>query len=141
TWRLPDFPGIAIWADGVALGVALDNLLSNAVKFSDPGTTIDVSLRRTEQELICEVRDQGPGLSEADRARLFVRGVQLGPKPTGGESSSGHGLAVARSVVESLGGRLWCESTEGKGSSFMISLPTTMPSQENSERASTLASD
>lgn len=141
TWSLSDFPGIAIWSDGVALGVALDNLLSNAIKFSDPGTTVDVSLRREEQELICAVRDQGPGLSEADRARLFERGVQLGPKPTGGEPSSGHGLAVARSVVESLGGRLWCESAEGNGSSFMISLPTTMPSQENGEQASTPASD
>lgn len=136
TWRLPESAAIAIWSDGVALGVALDNLLSNAIKFSDSGTTIDVSLRREEQELICEVRDQGPGLSEADRAHLFERGAHLGPKPTGGESSSGHGLAVARSVVESLGGRLWCESAEGKGSRFMIALPTAMPTPADGERAS-----
>jgi signal transduction histidine kinase len=140
TWRLPDSAAIAIWSDGVALGVALDNLLSNAIKFSDPGTTIDVSLRREENALICAVRDQGPGLSEADRAHLFERGVQLGPRPTGGESSSGHGLAVARSVVESLAGRLWCESVEGEGSCFMISLPTAVPSQEIGEPAPSVAS-
>jgi signal transduction histidine kinase len=134
TWRLPESAAIAIWSDGVALGVALDNLLSNAVKFSGPGTTIDVSLRREEQELICAVRDHGPGLNALDCAHLFERGARLGPKPTGGESSSGHGLAVARSVVESLGGRLWCESVEGEGSCFMISLPTAMPSQADDER-------
>ena len=140
TWRLPDSAAIAIWSDGVALGVALDNLLSNAIKFSSPGTTIDVSLRREQQALICAVRDEGPGLSESDRAHLFERGVQLGPKPTGGESSSGHGLAVARSVIEGLGGRLWCESTEGNGSCFMISLPTAIPSQGISESAPHLIS-
>jgi len=140
TWTLPESAAIAIWSDGVALGVALDNLLSNAIKFSGPETTVDVSLRREEQALVCAVRDEGPGLSESDRAHLFERGVQLGPKPTGGESSSGHGLAVARSVVESLGGRLWCESVEGKGSCFLISLPTAMPAQADGERRSEMAS-
>jgi len=124
TWKLPDFPAIAIWTDGIAIGIVLDNLLSNAIKFSQPGTSIEVTMRREGTELICTVRDEGPGLSEEDIAMLFQRGAQLEPRPTGGESSSGYGLAIARDVVESLGGRIWCESEKGTGTSFMFALPT-----------------
>ena len=126
-WKLPAFPAIAIWTDAVAVGTVLDNLLSNAIKFSHAGATITVTMTRKEKELICTVSDDGPGLSEKDQSRLFQRGAQLGPKPTGGESSSGHGLAAASEVVERLGGRIWCESVEGKGSSFMFSLPMVAP--------------
>jgi signal transduction histidine kinase len=126
--ELPPFPAIAIWTDGVAVGTVLDNLLSNAIKFSEPGETITVKMTRKGKELICAVSDNGPGLSEDERSRCFERGIQLTPKPTGGESSSGYGLAVARDVVERLGGRIWCESVEGKGSSFMFSLPAVVQS-------------
>jgi len=124
TWKLPSFPAIAIWTDGVAIGIVLDNLLSNAIKFSQPGTSIEVTMRREGKELICTVRDEGPGLSEEDIAMLFQRGAQLEPRPTGGEPSSGYGLAIARDVVESLGGRIWCESEKGTGTSFIFALPT-----------------
>ena len=120
---LPDFPAITVWSDGVAIGTVLDNLLSNAIKFSQPGTTITVSMRRAGRELVCTVCDEGPGMSDADVTMLFRRGAQLEPRPTGGESSSGYGLAVAYDVVESLGGRIWCESTQGVGTSFMFALP------------------
>jgi len=128
TWQLPDFPAIAIWSDGVAIGTVLDNLLSNAIKFSQPGTTVTVAMRRAAKELICTVRDEGPGLSASDIAMLFQRGTRLEPRPTGEESSSGYGLAIARDVIESLGGRIWCESENGAGASFMFALPTEPPS-------------
>jgi signal transduction histidine kinase len=127
-WELPAFPAIAIWTDAVAVGTVLDNLLSNAIKFSEPGEKITVRTTRKGKELICAVDDNGPGLSEDERSRCFERGTQLSPRPTGGESSSGYGLAVARDVVERLGGRIWCESVEGKGSSFMFSLPAVVQS-------------
>ena len=124
SWELPPYPAIMVWTDGVAAGTVLDNLLSNAIKFSQPGTSITVSMRREGKELICTVRDEGPGLSDDDVALLFRRGAQLEPRPTGGESSSGCGLAVAYDVVESLGGRIWCDSKKGEGTSFMFALPT-----------------
>jgi signal transduction histidine kinase len=122
-WTFPDFPAVAIWTDAVAIGTVLDNLLSNAIKFSQPGKRIDVTMWRQGTELICSVCDEGPGLSRKDLARVFQRGVVLGPKPTGGEPSSGYGLATARGLVKKLGGRIWCESVEGKGTCFMFSLP------------------
>ena len=51
------------------------------------------------------------------------RGVRLTPRPTAGESSSGYGLAVAKDLVERLGGQIWCESTVGQGSCFAFRLP------------------
>ncbi len=128
SWTVPDFPAVAIWTDAVAIGTVLDNLLSNAVKFSTPGNGIEVTMKRQGKDLICIVCDHGPGLSEEDLSKLFRRGVLLGPKPTGGESSSGYGLAAARDLTEALGGKIWCESIEGKGACFMFSLPAIVQS-------------
>jgi len=124
-WTLPEFPAIAIWTDGVGIATVLDNLLSNAIKFSERGTKVTVTMTRKARDLICSVFDQGPGLTPEEIATVFIRGVTAGPKPTAGESSIGYGLAIAREVVESLGGRLWCESEKGKGSAFLFSIPAT----------------
>ncbi len=110
--------------DRVAVGAVLDNLLSNAVKYSEWGKQIRVILCEGPEDCICHVEDEGPGLSEEDQRRLFRRGVRLNPRPTGGEASSGFGLAIAKDLIEKLGGRLWCESSLGKGSRFSFSLPT-----------------
>jgi two-component system sensor histidine kinase/response regulator len=122
--EVPDFPAIAIWTDAIAIGTVLDNLVSNAIKFSKPGKRMTVTISRSGTDLVCAVCDEGPGLSKEDLARIFQRGARLRPKPTGGETSSGYGLAITRDLVRKLGGRIWCESVEGKGTCFTFSLPT-----------------
>jgi signal transduction histidine kinase len=111
-------------SDRVVLAAVMDNLLSNAVKYSQPGKQIWVQIRCESDHLICSVRDQGPGLSAADQAKLFQRGVRLSAIPTGGEPSTGFGLAVARELMELLGGDIWCESAPGQGACFSIRLPS-----------------
>jgi signal transduction histidine kinase len=69
------------------------------------------------------VRDEGPGLSEEDQEKLFQGGVRLSSMTTGGESSSGYGLAVARELIGKLEGEVWCESTLGDGACFSFRLP------------------
>jgi signal transduction histidine kinase len=123
SWTVPEFAAVTIWSDAVAIGTVLDNLVSNAIKFSRPGKAIKITIGRDGKDIVCVVLDEGPGLSKADVAKVFQRGVPLGPKPTAGESSSGYGLAIARDIVRKLGGRIWCESTEGQGTSFGFSLP------------------
>ena len=123
SWQVPDFAAITIWTDAIAIGTVLDNLVSNAIKFSKPGKEVKISIGREANSLVCAVCDEGPGLSKEDLGRIFQRGAQLGPKPTGGETSSGYGLAIARDLVRKLGGRIWCESVEGKGTCFTFSLP------------------
>jgi signal transduction histidine kinase len=111
------------WADRVAVAVVADNLLSNAVKFSNHAGEIHVQVMADPDGIVCTVRDYGPGLSHADQARLFRPGVTLGAAPTGGEPSTGYGLAVAKEFIDRMGGRLWCESEPGQGARFSFSLP------------------
>lgn len=93
------------------------------MKYSPPGKLIRVHVSAERDGVVCSVRDEGPGLSQEDQAKLFQRGAQLTPKPTGGESSAGYGLAVAKEFIERLGGTIWCESVLGQGACFSFRLP------------------
>jgi signal transduction histidine kinase len=127
-WKAPTKRDRVV-TDSVAAGAVLDNLLSNAVKYSEPGTVISVTMNVDAQEVVCSVCDRGPGLSEADQARLFQRGVQLSAHPTAGESSTGYGLAIAKDLANALGGALSCRSVLGQGSCFAFSLPLANTTQ------------
>ena len=111
------------WSDRVAVAAILDNLLSNAFKYSPQETSVLVTVSARSPNVICSVRDEGPGISPDDQAKLFQRGVRLSAVPTGGEPSTGYGLAVAKDLIDSLGGKMWCESELGRGACFSISLP------------------
>jgi signal transduction histidine kinase len=112
-----------VLTDRVAAAAVLDNLLSNAVKYSQPGTTVSVIMIMTPDEVVCTIRDRGPGLSEEDQAKLFQRGVRLSAQPTDGETSTGYGLAVAKDLAMALGAKLTCTSVLGEGSCFFFSMP------------------
>ena len=112
-----------VWTDRVATAAVLDNLFSNAVKYSPAGKRVWVEVFSQEDGVVCRVRDEGPGLSQEDQARLFQRGVPLTTKPTGGEPTAGYGLAVAKQLIEKVGGTIWCESVLGQGACFAFRLP------------------
>lgn len=111
------------WTDRVIISAVLDNILSNAVKYTLQGKHIFVMVERSENRILCSVRDEGPGLSKEDQARLFERGVKLSPIPTANESSTGYGLAIAKELIEKVGGSIWCTSMKGKGSTFFFAVP------------------
>ncbi len=113
----------SVLVDRVALAAALDNLLSNAIKYSPPEKLVQVEVRREGNEVLCKVKDEGPGLSQADQAKLFQKGVRLSAVPTAGEPSTGYGLAVAWDLVRKTGGNLTCQTKLGAGACFTISLP------------------
>ena len=116
-------PAALAWADRIAVATVLDNLLSNAVKYSPPDKRVWVKVTAEPGHVVCTVRDEGPGLTPADQARLFQRGARLGNVPTGGEESTGYGLAIAKDLLDRLGGTIWCESQPGQGASFSFRLP------------------
>ncbi len=99
--------------DRLAVGAILDNLLSNAMKCSPSGKRIWVIVAEGPDNIVCHVQDEGPGLSDEDKGRVFC-----------GEASSGFELAVAKELTEKLGGRIWYESAEGRGTRLSFSLPT-----------------
>lgn len=113
----------SVWTDRVATAAALDNLFSNAVKYSPPGKRVWVEVESQQDWVICRVRDEGPGLNWEDQAKLFQPGIQLTPRPTAGEPSTGYGLAVAKELIEKVGGEIWCESVVGQGACFSFRLP------------------
>ncbi|MHB8520625.1 MAG: hybrid sensor histidine kinase/response regulator [Limisphaerales bacterium] len=117
--------GTLVQADAAALHQVLDNLLSNAVKFSPPGRRIFVTVKSVvgNGRVECQIRDEGPGFTEEDKARMFQRYKRLSARPTAGEPSTGLGLSIVRKLVLAMRGELACESTAGNGAAFTFCLP------------------
>jgi two-component system, sensor histidine kinase len=101
----------------------LNNLISNAVKFSQPGTVVEVRAGVHDGSMLISVRDQGPGIPETEREKLFQPFGRTSVRGTASERSTGLGLAIARKIVEGHGGRIWMESQVGVGSVFLFTLP------------------
>lgn len=101
----------------------LDNLISNAVKYSPHGKNIYVRLLQQESIVRCEVQDEGPGLSEADQQKLFCKFTRLTPEPTAQENSTGLGLFIVKKLVETMNGKVWCQSQLGQGTTFIVEFP------------------
>jgi two-component system, sensor histidine kinase LadS len=112
--------------DRVLVAAVVDNLLSNAVKYSPTDRRIWVRVEREGQGVACDVRDEGPGLSDEQQARLFTAGVPLGHAPAPGERSSGYGLAVAKQFVTQMHGEIRCVSAPNQGATFSFWLPASM---------------
>jgi len=98
------------------------NLLSNAVKFTPAGGQVDVSAKRIDDEMRVSVADSGPGVAHEDLNRIFeeFQQTEAGARQREG---TGLGLALSKRFVEMHGGRIWCESEVGKGSTFEFTLP------------------
>lgn len=121
-----------ITGDKMLLQQSLKNLVGNAIKFSPLGKSIEVSVRRADKPgggVIFLVRDEGPGLSGEEQKKLFQKFQRLSTRPTGGEYSTGLGLAITRDLVELHGGTIRAESQVGKGCTFIIEIPPSPPSQ------------
>src|SRR5580692_5698609 len=120
--EFPDESLIAL-ADAHAMDQIFSNLLSNAVKFSPSGKKIYVTVRRNGFLAEFSIRDEGPGFTEPDKARMFRRYGRLSARPTGGETSTGLGLSIVRKLVLMMNGELTCESSPGRGASVTFRLP------------------
>jgi PAS domain S-box-containing protein len=118
---LPEEP-LGARADPEKLGQVLAHLLDNAVRYSPEGGTVTVTAREREGTIEVRVVDEGIGIPAVDRERIF-RKFESG-KDTGG--GIGLGLFLAKGLVSAMGGRIWIDSGEGKGSSFVFALPSTM---------------
>jgi len=112
--------------DQVLFRQITENLITNAIKFSPPSKSIWIRLINGNNSFTVEVEDQGPGFTDEDKEKLFGKFQQLSAKPTGGESSTGLGLSIVKKFTETMNGRVWCESEQGKGAKFKIELPMSI---------------
>jgi PAS domain S-box-containing protein len=109
-------------ADRTALGQIFGNLLDNAVKYLEPGRagSIEIFAEREDGEVVFHVRDNGRGMAQEDIPRAFEIFRRVGQQDVPGE---GMGLAYVKALVRRQGGRIWCVSEPGKGTTFSFTLP------------------
>jgi signal transduction histidine kinase len=110
-------------SDEFSLGRILDNLISNAIKFTPISGEVFISLKEEGGWFVFTVEDNGPGFTEQDKFNAFKKFHKLSARPTAGESSTGLGLSIAKSLTKHLGGKLELTSQEGKGATFTLSIP------------------
>jgi PAS domain S-box-containing protein len=101
------------------------NLISNAISYSPGGSKITVSISVKDGAVISSVKDEGIGIPENEKAKLFQKFFRASNAIKIRPDGSGLGLYVNKSIVESSGGKLWFESEAGKGTTFYFSLPLT----------------
>lgn len=99
----------------------IDNLLSNAIKFSPFDKTVEINLKKEGNNYLISVKDQGQGLTDEDKSKLFKKFARLSAQPTDGEHSTGLGLSIVKRLCESMDGKIYCESEYGNGANFILS--------------------
>lgn len=114
--------GIDVYAEGDKIIEVFTNLLGNALKFTEKGC-IGVSAKELEDEIECVVSDTGIGISKDDLPKLFNKFQQFGRIDSAGEKGTGLGLSISKGIIEAHHGKIWAESTSGKGSKFIFTLP------------------
>jgi len=121
----PTLPPIE--ADGARLAQVVNNLVSNAVKFGPPGSRAVVRTFKKDQVVEFQVCDSGPGLKPEDLKNVFRKYARLSNKPTGGEKSSGLGLAICKQLVDLHGGEIGVMNNTGCGATFWFNVPISVP--------------
>ncbi len=121
---------IELKTDESAMAEVVENLLDNALKYSPKGKRVWVSVQKNISAdggkatfVRIAVRDEGPGLNDEDKTRMFGKFARLSAKPTGGEDSTGLGLSIVKKLVDAMGAEIMVESEYGQGTTFNVDVP------------------
>lgn len=123
-------PGVTAWADPFAVERVLANLLSNAGKYTPVSSTVTVEVHAIGDCARLTVSDQGPGIAEADRARIFNRFFRGSDDVTVRTRGVGIGLAILSEVAAASGAQVSVEDAPGGGARFVIDFPRTEPASD-----------
>lgn len=111
------------YADRNTINLVIRNLITNAIKFTNDGGEIVVASEDKGRELVVSVKDNGVGMPADIQKKLFDKVNPYSTRGTANEKGTGLGLILCKEFVEKNGGRIWVESTEGKGSTFWFTVP------------------
>lgn len=126
--------GLNVQFDRNRIQQVIDNFISNAIKFSPPNTTVNICLKQERNSARVDIIDEGPGIRESERDKLFGTFSKLSSRPTAGEHSSGLGLAICKKMIEAHRGDVGYQPGIEKGSDFYFRLPCSL---RNSHLAAT----
>lgn len=113
---------IVVKMDVKLITQVLINLVDNAMKYTPEGSQIEIRAMRREDRVRVEVRDNGPGIEEEQREKIFNMFYTAGNKDTDGRRGMGLGLALCKSIIEAHGGEIWEEDNEPHGAVFIFEL-------------------
>ena len=114
---------LKVYADPLMIETVLRNLINNAIKFTPKNGLIEIGVQQIDDKVRINISDNGVGISEVDVENLFHIDSKVKRKGTNNEDGSGLGLILCKEFVNKNNGRLWVESTIGKGSSFNFTIP------------------
>lgn len=107
-------------ADQDKISQVFINLINNAIKYTQSGGTVAINVIASENELRCEISDNGPGIPADEREKIFDKFERVTAEK---QEGTGLGLAIAKDIVDLHKGKMWVESEMGKGSTFIFTLP------------------
>jgi signal transduction histidine kinase len=111
------------YSDENMLSTIFRNLISNAIKFSSKGSAIEIGSMKSEGDIIIWVKDQGVGISNENKEKLFRLDKHFSTSGTNEETGSGLGLLLCNELLKKNSGKIWFDSELGTGSIFYVSLP------------------
>jgi signal transduction histidine kinase len=120
--QFPETP-VNVNVDADRLSQVIVNLVNNAVKYSPDGRPVEVSISQQEKTALLQVRDRGKGIAKDQQDRIFDTFYRTPEAESSSKRGLGLGLSISKEIVERHGGRIWVESTPGKGSTFFVELP------------------
>lgn len=118
-------PDLGVHANALLAEQALANLVSNAIRYVPDGSRVELSAREEGEWIAIRVRDEGPGIPERHVPRLFERFYRVETARTREGGGTGLGLAIVKHIAIVHGGSIDVESVQGKGSTFILRLPST----------------
>lgn len=116
--------------DPLKITQVVENLIDNALKYTPKGSHIDISAQLRENRTEISVRDNGPGIPEADIPHIFERFYRVDKGRSRDKGGTGLGLSIVKHIVQLHGGQVWVESKLGQGTAFHFSLPLRLNSNE-----------
>ena len=126
---------LEIEADYQKLQQILYNLLSNAIKFTPENGEIQIGYNINKKDVVMFVKDNGTGIDKKYEGKIFGKFVQLNNVYSKKESSTGLGLTITKELTELHGGKIWFESTVGKGTTFFVRLPLLQPKNKDKNQS------